>query len=105
MASAAACFYAQRFAKRTARSTATGALSRTYASAGNGLSAALADLMAADTYLADIHKLYECHDRLLEHKFAVFDHLVARWRDLFNVSFDVLLYDLTSTYFGRSAVS
>jgi len=36
---------------------------------------------------------------LLEHKRAVFDHLVDRWRDLFNVSFDVLLYDLTSTYF------
>ena len=60
---------------------------------------ALADLMAADSCLADIHKLYQCHDRLLEHKPAVFDHLVARWRDLFNVSFDVLLYDLTSTYF------
>jgi transposase len=29
----------------------------------------------------------------------VFDHLVRRWRDLFNVEFDVLLYDLTSTYF------
>src|ERR1700688_2481961 len=39
------------------------------------------------------------HDRLLEHKQALFDHLVGRWRDLFNVSFDVLLYDLTSTYF------
>ena len=49
--------------------------------------------------LADIHTLYGCHDRLLEHKQAVFDHLVGRWRDLFNVSFDVLLYDLTSTYF------
>jgi transposase len=36
---------------------------------------------------------------LLEHKQAVFDHLVARWRNLFNVTFDVLLYDLTSTYF------
>jgi transposase len=36
---------------------------------------------------------------LLEHKQAVFDHLVTRWRDLFNVTFDVLLYDLTSTYF------
>ena len=31
-----------------------------------------------------------------EHKAALFDHLVWRWRDLFNVSFDVLLYDLTS---------
>jgi len=45
------------------------------------------------------HKLYRCHDRLLEHKQALFDHLVGRWRDLFNISFDVLLYDLTSTYF------
>jgi hypothetical protein len=25
---------------------------------------------------------------------------VGRWRDLFNISYDVLLYDLTSTYFG-----
>jgi hypothetical protein len=49
--------------------------------------------------LADIHALYRCHDRLIEHKQAVFDHLVGRWRDLFNVSFDVLLYELTSTYF------
>ena len=60
---------------------------------------ALADLLGADAGLADIHKLYECHDRLLAHKTAVFDHLVRRWRDLFNVTFDVLLYDLTSTYF------
>ena len=60
---------------------------------------ALADLLGADALLADIHKLYACHDRLLEHKEAVFDHLVGRWRDLFNASFDVLLYDLTSTYF------
>jgi len=60
---------------------------------------ALADLLGADSALADIHALYGCHDRLLEHKRALFDHLVGRWRDLFNVSFDVLLYDLTSTYF------
>ena len=60
---------------------------------------ALADLLGADAALADSHTLYRCHDRLLEHKQAVFDHLVGRWRDLFNVSFDVLLYDLTRTYF------
>ena len=60
---------------------------------------ALGDLLGADAALADIHTLYGCHDRLLEHKEAVFDHLVGRWRDLFNASFDVLLYDLTSTYF------
>ena len=56
-------------------------------------------MLGLDSAIADIHKLYECHDRLLEHKQAVFDHLVARWRNLFNVTFDVLLYDLTSTYF------
>ena len=63
---------------------------------------ALADLLGADAALADIHTLYGCHDRLLEHKQAVFDHLVGRWRDLFNVSFDVLLYDLTSILRLRS---
>jgi transposase len=60
---------------------------------------ALSDLLGADASLADIHKLYGCHDRLLAHKQALFDHLVERWRDLFNATFDVLLYDLTSTYF------
>jgi len=60
---------------------------------------ALGDLLGADAALADIHTLYACHDRLLEHKEALFDHLVGCWRDLFNVNFDVLLYDLTSTYF------
>src|SRR6266403_631019 len=60
---------------------------------------ALADLLGEDAGLAEIHKLYRCHDRLLVHKQSVFDHLVGRWRDLFNISYDVLLYDLTSTYF------
>jgi hypothetical protein len=59
----------------------------------------LADLLGADDSLADPHVLYDCHDRLLKHKEALFSHLVDRWRDLFNVSFEVLLYDLTSTYF------
>lgn len=60
---------------------------------------ALADLLGADAALADPHVLYGCHDRLLAHKEALFSHLVGRWRDLFNVSYEVLLYDLTSTYF------
>src|ERR1700680_3789010 len=47
---------------------------------------ALADLLGEDAGLAEIHKLYRCHDRLLAHKQAVFDHLVGRWRDLFNIS-------------------
>jgi hypothetical protein len=60
---------------------------------------ALADLLGADFGLAEMHKLYRCHDRLLEHKQALFGHLTGRWRDLFNARFDLLLYDLTSTYF------
>jgi hypothetical protein len=60
---------------------------------------ALGDLLGADLALADAHKLYGCHDLLVQHKQALFDHLVNRWRDLFNANFEVLLYDLTSTYF------
>jgi hypothetical protein len=62
-------------------------------------SSAMADLLGADFSLADPHKLYGCHDLLLAHKTALFSHLTQRWRDLFNAPFDVLLYDLTSTYF------
>jgi hypothetical protein len=64
---------------------------------------AMADLLGADFGLAEAHKLYACHDRLLQHKDALFVHLMARWRDLFNANFDVLLYDLTSTYFEINA--
>jgi hypothetical protein len=64
---------------------------------------AMADLLGADFGLAESHKLYACHDLLLQHKDALFSHLMARWRDLFNADFDVLLYDLTSTYFEINA--
>jgi Transposase DDE domain len=64
---------------------------------------AMADLLGADFGLAEAHKLYACHDLLLQHKDALFSHLMARWRDLFNANFDVLLYDLTSTYFEINA--
>ena len=60
---------------------------------------ALADLLGGDFALAEIHRLYECHDQLVAHQAALFDHLTARWRDLFDAQFEVLLYDLTSTYF------
>jgi transposase len=63
---------------------------------------AMADLLGEDFALAEIHKLYDCHDFLLEHKSALFDHLTQRWKDLFNAKFDVLLYDLTSSYFESS---
>jgi len=62
-------------------------------------SSALADLLGVDFSVADPHKLYGCHDQLLAHKSALFSHLGQRWRDLFGAEFDVLLYDLTSTYF------
>jgi hypothetical protein len=60
---------------------------------------ALADLLGLDFCVAETHRLYGCHDLLLAHKTALFSHLVQRWRDLFGAEFDVLLYDLTSTYF------
>jgi hypothetical protein len=64
---------------------------------------AMADLIGSDFGLAEAHKLYGCHDLLLAHKDALFTHLTQRWRDLFNADFDVLLYDLTSTYFEVNA--
>jgi hypothetical protein len=64
---------------------------------------AMADLLGADFGLAEAHKLYACHDLLLQHKADLFSHLMARWRDLFNANCDVLLYDLTSTYFEINA--
>jgi transposase len=63
------------------------------------LQSAMADLLGGDFGLAEEHKLYQCHDQLLPFKTELFTHLRDRWRDLFNASFDVLLYDLTSTYF------
>ena len=50
----------------------------------------MADLLGKDFALAEIHKLYECHGRLLEHKAAFFTHLQTRWKDLFNARFEVL---------------
>ena len=60
---------------------------------------AMGDLLGADEGLVEIKTLYRCLDKLLAHKTALFDHLNKRWRDLFSARFEVLLYDLTSTYF------
>ena len=49
--------------------------------------------------MTELHKLYECHERLLEQKRELFTHLTARWKDLFNARFEIRLYDLSSTYF------
>src|SRR5437868_2907746 len=60
---------------------------------------AMADLLGGDYRLAADDTLYRCLDQLLDHKAALFGHLQQRWKDLFAAQFDVLLYDLTSTYF------
>ena len=60
---------------------------------------ALAELLGEDFALAQKDNLYRCLDKLLEHRPALFRHLRSRWEDLFGVKFEVLLYDLTSTYF------
>jgi transposase len=60
---------------------------------------AMGDLLGADYALMEKNALYRCLDKLLEHKTALFSHLRQRWQDLFCASFEVLLYDLTSTYF------
>jgi len=60
---------------------------------------AMGDLLGADFGLVEKNALYRCLDKLLEHKTALFTHLTHCWRDLFGARFEVLLYDLTSTYF------
>ncbi len=60
---------------------------------------ALADLLGEDFGLAEIHKLYATLDQVLPLKEKLFDHLRVQWRDLFGAKYEVLLYDLTSTYF------
>ena len=59
---------------------------------------ALRDLLGTDRVLAS-NTLYRCLDKLVAHKRAFFSFLRARWTTLFDARFDVLLYDLTSTYF------
>ena len=60
---------------------------------------AMADLLGEDFALAAKDTLYRCLDKLLAHKDALFGFLKERWQGLFGVPYDVLLYDLTSTYF------
>ena len=63
------------------------------------LASALDELLGVDFAAAEKDRLYRCLDRLLAHKDALFKFLVERWKTLFDARFDVLLYDLTSTYF------
>lgn len=60
---------------------------------------ALGDLLGVDERAVQDDTLYRCHDLLLAHKEELFGHLRQRWSDLFGARYEVLLYDLTSTYF------
>ena len=59
---------------------------------------ALRDLLGCDRVIAS-NTLYRCLDKLAAHKQEFFSFLRARWTTMFNARFDILLYDLTSTYF------
>ena len=60
---------------------------------------AMGDLLGEDFKIASKDTLYRCHDKLLKHKKELFQHLREKWENLFDTRFEVLLYDLTSTYF------
>lgn len=64
---------------------------------------AMGDLLGADYSLMEKNTLYRVHDHILEHKRDLFNHLAQKWKDLFGAKFEVLLYDLTSTYFEIDA--
>ena len=56
-------------------------------------------LLEENFAVAEKDRLYRCLDRILEHKQELFVWLKQKWAELFGADFDVLLYDLTSTYF------
>jgi transposase len=63
------------------------------------LNSAMDELLEAGFEVAEKDRLYRCLDRVLEHKQELFVYLKQKWADLFAADFEVLLYDLTSTYF------
>jgi hypothetical protein len=63
------------------------------------LRSAMADLLGRSGEAIELQSLYRCQDKLLAHKSDLFSYLQRRWQDLFQAEFEVLLYDLTSTYF------
>jgi transposase len=66
------------------------------------LQSAMDELLGWDFAVAQKDRLYRCLDRVLAHKDELCRHLVERWKTLFDARCDVLLYDLTSTYFEGS---
>ena len=66
---------------------------------------ALEDLLTLPAALVNDDRLYRALDRLLPHKTALEQHLVARLGELFALDYDLLLYDVTSTYFEGQAAA
>jgi transposase len=60
-------------------------------------------ILGTDDAVAAKDRLYRALDKAIEHKEALERHLAKRWEDLFGAQFDLLLYDLTSTYFEGQA--
>src|SRR3989441_8560434 len=60
---------------------------------------ALEDLLALPAPRVNDDRLYRALDRLVPHKTALEQHLVERLGELFSLDYDLLLYDVTSTYF------
>jgi transposase len=63
------------------------------------LTSAMDQLLDEDFAVAAKNRLYQCLDRIDAYRAELFTHLQARWKDLFAATYDLLLYDLTSTYF------
>jgi transposase len=66
-------------------------------------STALDDLLEIEEGKINDTRLYRCLDRILPHKTKLERHLKSRYGELFGAEFDVLLYDLTSTYVEGAA--
>ena len=66
------------------------------------LRSAMDELLGCDFAVAEKDRLYRCLDRILPHKDELCRFLTQQWKTLFDAKFDVLLYDLTSTYFEGS---
>jgi transposase len=66
-------------------------------------STALDDLLGIEAGKINDTRLYRCLDRLLPHKTNLERHLTRRYGELFAAEFDVLLYDLTSSYVEGAA--
>jgi hypothetical protein len=66
---------------------------------------AMEDLLGVSARRVNDHRLYRAMDHLLPHKEALETHLKNRMGELFQLEYDLLLYDVTSTYFEGQAAS